>query len=163
MIARLLASTILRKLAPVLAGLAIVGLIAWGISGIYERGFEAGKAEAVVAIAAARLQAEIARTEALRERNAALEKLTTTERAMRALEQDAARRIAEAQQHGSVQVQTVERVIRENPDFASIRRPADLQRVRDEQLAAIAAAAARTPTTAELSGASLRALPGARP
>jgi hypothetical protein len=42
--------------------------------------------------------------------------------------------LAESGAHESKSVATVAEVLRVNPEFAAVRRPADLQRVRDEQL-----------------------------
>lgn len=55
-------------------------------------------------------------------------------------EAGAARRIAEARQAAQRHTTTVQEVIRDTPEFAAVVRPADLQRVRDDQLDAIAAA-----------------------
>lgn len=144
--------TLLKAIAIAVVVIAFIGLVTWTIGRIYDAGFEAGNAKADRAISEAKLAAEI-------ERNRAQKKLIETERAMRALEQDAARRIADARSDGEVQVRTVEKVIRENPDFANIRRPADLQRVRDDQLAAIRRAAERAAATAKLPSAGVSSVP----
>lgn len=72
------------------------------------------------------------------------------------VEADASRRIADARQSAQRHAVAVKELIRETTEFAAVVRPADLQRVRDEQLDAIAAAAART---ADLSG---RGVPAVR-
>lgn len=143
---------ILKLAAVAVIVLGIIATVAWAINRIYQQGYEAGNAKADATITAAKLRAEI-------ERNEAQAKLIATERAMRALEQDAAKRIADARSEGEVQVKTVERVIRENPDFAVIKRPADLQRVRDDQLAAIRAAAERSTAATQLPATGLHGLP----
>lgn len=144
----------LKRLLPV--GLALIGIAALliAIRQTYQAGFDAGKAEAEIMIAAAREQGAL-------DLVAAHRKLLEVEASMQVLEREYAERLAEARAQREIQVRTVERVIRENPDFAAIERPADLQRVRDEQLAAIATAAAAggATTAAQLPGASLPALP----
>jgi hypothetical protein len=123
------------------AGAILAGL-AWSHWAAYDLGgkdMEREKAQAM-------LQAALDRAEAL-------ERLADANGRMLAIETDAAARIAAAQRSGAARVQTVERVIRENPDFAAVVRPADLERVRDDALADIAAAADRS---ADLSAESLR-------
>jgi len=138
--------------AAALAMLISIGL-PYGMVRTYRAGFEAGKSEAVVMIGAARLQASMDLAKAQR-------KLIETEQSMRTLEQEYAERLEQARAEREIQVRTVQRVIRENPDFAAIERPADLERVRDEQLSAIAAAAAGGSATAtELPGPGIRPMP----
>lgn len=50
--------------------------------------------------------------------------------------------IADSHERERVVVRTVTEVLRENPDFAAVRRPAELDRVRQSQLQAIADATA---------------------
>lgn len=152
----LLATRKAKLIAGAVAMLVVCALVAYTVTRIYRAGFTAGQMEAVVQIASARLQAQQEQAEIQR-------KLIETEHAMRGLEQQAASLIEKLRRAGEVQVRTVERVIRENPDFAAVQRPAELDRVRQQQLAAIAAAAARgANTTTELPGAGLPALPRSR-
>lgn len=137
----------LRQWLGVAAGLAVVGALAWSHAWAYGAGKESMQREKDAAI----LQAAVDRAEAL-------EKVVATNGRMLEIERDAADRIAKAQARTVTQVKTVERVIHENPEFAAVVRPADLQRVRDDDLAAIQAAADRS---AELSAASLRGVRGA--
>jgi hypothetical protein len=126
---------------------AVLALAAWTHWQAYSAGRDAADDERQAAI-----------LEAAEKRAEALEKLAAANGRMLEIERDAADRIAKAQARTVTQVKTVERVIRENPDFAAVVRPADLQRVRDDDLAAIAEAARRS---AELSEASLRGVRGA--
>ena len=75
-------------------------------------------------------------------------------RAVRA-EADAEQRIAAARRAAQRHTITAQEVIRDTPEFAAVVRPADLQRVRDDQLDAIAAAAARA---ADLSASGIPAV-----
>lgn len=49
--------------------------------------------------------------------------------------------LADSRAHETTATRTVTKVIRENPEFAAVRRPAELQRLRDEQLERIRRAA----------------------
>lgn len=49
--------------------------------------------------------------------------------------------LADSRAHESQSTRTVTRIIRENPDYAVVRRPVELQRVRRDQLERIARAA----------------------
>jgi hypothetical protein len=129
------------------AGLAVAGLLAWS----HWKAYSMGGADMLAEKTQAMLEAAVKRSEAL-------EKLAAANGRMLEIERDAAERIAKAQARTVTQVKTVERVIRENPEFAAVVRPPDLQRVRDDDLAAIAEAARRS---AELSAASLRGVRGA--
>lgn len=131
------------------AGLAVAAALAWS----HWKAYSMGEADMQAEKAQAMLQAAVDRAEAL-------ENVVATNGRMLEIERDAADRIAKAQQRGAAQVKTVERVIRENPDFAAVARPADLQRVRDDDLAAIQAAADRS---AKLSAAGVRGVPGPDP
>lgn len=131
------------------AGLAVAGLLAWSHWKAYSMGGADMRAEKSQAMQQAAV-----------DRASALEKLAEANGRMLEIERDAADRIAKAQARTVTQVKTVERVIRENPDFAAVVRPTDLQRVRDDDLAAIAEAARRS---AELSAASLRGVRGPDP
>lgn len=125
---------------------------AYTVVRIYRAGYDAGQAEGAVQIAAARLQAQEEQARIQRQ-------LIETERNMRALEQEAADLLARVNATGTARVRTVERVIRENPSFAAIARPVELDRVRDQQLADIAAAAARgTDAAAKLPGSGIQTL-----
>lgn len=130
-------------------GLALIAAVLFVAWRIYSAGFEAGKAEAAVTLAAARLEAEM-------ERSRAMQRLHETERAMREIEQRYTASIEQARQQGRQQSETVRNVIHEHPAFADTRRPADLHRLREQQLRDLAAAAQRS---AELSGAGLRTVP----
>jgi hypothetical protein len=104
------------------------------LNAAYDRGLAAGRSEYREMV----LQAQDLASQAqVREQEALIEH----ERQMRVIEQEAARQLQEVQTNSLVQVRTVERVIRENPEFAAVVRPADLERVRNEQLAAIVSAA----------------------
>lgn len=130
---------------------ALAGSLALGAWWIYDNGFEAGQARADARLVAARLQAE-------QERADALARLTQANADMVKLQADTTRRIAEIEKRTPVRVRTVERVIRENPDFASVVRPDDLARLRDEQTAELVDAAGRG---SDLSRRILSGLPGA--
>ena len=54
---------------------------------------------------------------------------------------DLSDRLEQSRESERTSVRTVTRIIRENPDFAAVRRPAELERLRRDQLAAIARAA----------------------
>jgi len=47
-----------------------------------------------------------------------------------------------AKAHTTVVVKTVEKIVHENPDFAAVRRPAELERLRLEQITRLRALAA---------------------
>lgn len=125
---------------------AVLALAAWTHWQAYSAGRHAADQERDAAI----LAAEQARADAL-------VKLADANGRMLRIERDASQRIAAAEQRGAAQARTVERVIRENPDFAAVVRPADLQRVRDDDMAAIEDAARRS---ADLSAASVRGVRG---
>lgn len=129
------------------AGLAVAAALTWS----HWKAYSMGEADMQAEKTQAMLEAAVKRSEAL-------EKLAAANGRMLEIERDAAERIAKAQARTVTQVKTVERVIHENPEFAAVVRPADLQRVRDDDLAAIAEAARRS---AELSEASLRGVRGA--
>lgn len=120
----------------------LIALAAWTHWQAYSAGRRATDKEREAAV----LQAAVARADAL-------ERLAEANGRMVQIEKDAAERIAAAQRRAITQVHTVERIVRENPDFAAVARPADLQRVRDADLAAIAEAAGRS---AELSANGVR-------
>ncbi len=130
---------------------ALAAALAVGAWWIYDNGFEAGQARADARLVAAKLQAEQERADALARLNAA-------NAAMVKLQADTARRIAEIEKRTPARVRTVERVVRENPDFAAVVRPGDLARLRDDQTAELVEAAGRS---ADLSRRSLPGLPGA--
>lgn len=148
----------IRKYQVAIAGaIAVIGLI-WAaytaINHTYDKGFTAGVSKADKLIAEARAEAERIRAQAQ-------QRIILLERDMRALEQQTAQRIAEAQRSGEIQIKTVERIVHENPDFADIRRPDELKRVRDEQLNAIRAAAERAAAAAKLPDSGTPAVPAA--
>lgn len=132
----------LRIAAGIGAALALLAALAWS----HHKAYTFGAADGTLTVREAQLESEQARGKAL-------EKLADANARMLQIQAEADARVAEAQRRGRAQVQTVERVIRENPDFAAAVRPADLDRVRVDDLAEIAAAARRS---ADLSSESLR-------
>ena len=119
--------------AKIVGALAFVGAVAIGA---YRTGHRHATDAAQAELSAMRIaQAEAAADHAARVAEANV-------RAVQA-EAGAARRIAEARQAAQRHTTTVQEVIRDTPEFAAVVRPADLQRVRDDQLDAIAAAASR--------------------
>lgn len=150
-----IAGQLVRRFAPLLLLLAGILLALYVTRRIYAAGFDAGTAQGQLLVADARLEAAI---EAARLQKRIIE----SDRAMRELEQHTADALAIVASTGEVQVVTVERVIHENPEFAAVVRPAGIDRVRQQQLDAIAQAAARgSAAAAELPGAGLRAMRGA--
>lgn len=150
-----IATTKAKLIAAVVVLLAVSIALPYGMARTYRAGFEAGRADAVAMIAAAR-------TQAAEDLATAHRKLLEVEQGMRDLEQEYAARLEQARAQREIQVRTVERVIRENPDFAATVRPVELDRVRDQQLADIAAAAAAGSTAAaELSDSGIPAVPAA--
>jgi hypothetical protein len=135
------------------AGFAVAAGLAVAAWWVYTEGYEAGRAEADANLVNARLIAE-------QERNEALSRLADAQADLMRIEADAAKRIAEAQRKAVTRTQTVERVTREEPSFAAVVRPADIDRVRDEQLAELVEAAGRS---ADLSSRGFRGLRTARP
>jgi hypothetical protein len=120
-----------------LAGwVAIAVSIAFAAWWVYTAGYDAGRAAANENLMTARLIAE-------QERNEALSRLADAQVEITRVQADAAKRIAAAQRKAVTHTKTVERVVREEPEFAAIVRPADLDRVRDEQLAELEQAADR--------------------
>jgi hypothetical protein len=93
------------------------------------------------------------RAEAEAARSEALTRVAAADRRAAEVEAEAAQRIAAAGRRSRENVKTVERVSRENPAFASTLRPVDLQRLRDDDIAELEAAARRS---ADLSAESLR-------
>lgn len=131
-----------------LAALGLAGVLAlvWGIFSI-GRDLGAARSEA-------RLQASV--IEAERQRAATLERVIAAERQVAQAERQAREEVAAIAARAVAGLDTVRRVIRENPEFAATRRPADLERVRDDELARIADAAREA---AELSSAVLPRVP----
>lgn len=76
---------------------------------------------------------------------AALDRATAIAAHLRALGQHLQQAMATSHERERIVVKTVTEVIRENPDFAAVRRPPELDRVRQAQLQAIADA-----TTADM-------------
>lgn len=129
------------------AGLALAAGLAW----THWQAYDAG-------VASMQAEKDKAERDALEQRLKDLQKLTAANERIRTIESQSAKAIAAAQARGTAQAQIVERVIRENPDFAAVARPDDLQRVRDDALADIEAAANRS---AELSGLIVPSVRGA--
>jgi hypothetical protein len=127
------------RLALALAGVLFAGL---ALVGAWAKGYAVGKRSADAAVAEARLAVEQARSDALA-------RLAASEQRAARIQADAAARIAAARAAGTASTTTVREVIHAYPEFGGLRRPADLERVRDAQLDAIAAAARRS---ADLSG-----------
>lgn len=125
--------------------LFIVAGFGLALAGAGAKGYAIGKRTADAELTAVRLEAETSRADALA-------RLAAAERRAARLQADAAARIEAARKDGAASSTTIREVIHANPDFGGLRRPAGLDRVRDDQLAAIAAAARRS---ADLSGRSL--------
>ncbi len=133
------------------AVLALVfGLLVLGAWWAYSAGYDAGRAKSDAILTAAKLQAETERADALA-------KLAQVNAQAVKAQAEADRRIAQAQSKTATRLQTVERVIREEPSFSAVVRPDHLGRLRDEQLAELVEAANR--------GANMRAggVPTVRP
>lgn len=107
--------------------------------------------------AAIRSEYQAAQLEAQRARADYQARLAQTNAAIMKLGIDAARRITENENRTPARVQIVERVSRENPDFAATVRPADLAGVRSQQISELIEAANRG---ADLSGRSVSSLQG---
>jgi endonuclease/exonuclease/phosphatase (EEP) superfamily protein YafD len=142
-----------RAIFGLSVGIFAAALLAWAGWGLYRAGYSAGRAAADATLMAARNQAQ-------RERNEALATVITLNAEMLAVQADAGKRIAKAERDAAARVVTIERVVRENPDFSAVVRPGDAARVRDDQHRELADAAARS---AELSARSLHGVraPGA--
>jgi hypothetical protein len=138
---------------PPRLALALVGVLCLGITlvGTWSNGYAVGKRSADAALAEVQLAAEQARSDALA-------RLAAAEQRAARIQADAAARIDAARKAGAASSTTIREVIHAHPEFGGLRRPAELDRVRDEQLAAIAAAASRS---AELSGRSIPRVPAA--
>ena len=119
--------------AKIIGAIVLVGSVAIGA-------YRTGHRHATDAAHAERSAMRIAQAEAAADH--AARGAEANARAAQA-EAGAARRIAEARQAAQRHTTTVQEVIRDTPEFAAVVRPADLQRVRDDQLDAIAAAASR--------------------
>jgi hypothetical protein len=141
------AGGLLRRLAPQLLFPVVAAVL---LVGTHWKAYRAGAAMREAEHAA---ELDRIRLEAEEERVDALQRLNQAERQVAQMQAEAENRIAAAQKRATENRKTVERVARENPGFSSTVRPADLQRLRDDDLAAIEAAAGRS---ADLSGASLR-------
>jgi hypothetical protein len=139
--------------AAALALAAAVGVVGWSYRATYSAGFDSGKAAGDAILQTAYRKAEGERADALRA-------LSLANARAAAIESDASRRIAEVEKNAIARSQTVKESNRANPSFASLRRPADVERVRDDQLAELERAARRS---ADLSATSLRGLPGPGP
>jgi hypothetical protein len=118
--------------------LAAISFIVWGVKSIRQEGFEAGMAKK-----GEELQTLIAASE--KSRADALERLIALDREIATMQAEANRKEAEAEARGRASVAKTKEVIRANPKFAAVVRPAALGSVRDEQLSDIAAEAAAAP------------------
>lgn len=126
-------------------------VVAVGLHRVYRAGYDAADALAQRTIAEWRAQAEKARADEAERVSAA------NARAAR-IEASTNRRIAEAVRQASERARTLERTIRDHPDFAAVVRPSELERVRADDFTAIDDAASRS---ADLSASILRGLPAA--
>lgn len=131
-------------------GLAGLLALAWGVFSI-GRDLGSSRVEA-------RLQQAVA--EAERQRAATLERALMAERQVAEHERQARAEVAAIAARLADNLDTVRRVIRENPEFAATRRPAALERLRDDELARLAAAAREA---ADLSDRILPGVPGPDP
>lgn len=124
MYARLMSATLGPLLPWLIAGwlLSLAGVGAWG----YHKGGDAAEARHAIAQASAYGKA-VDRVLALGQKFAVIGARLA----------DA---LADSAADETVRVRTVREVIRENPEFAAIRRPDDLQRLRVERLERIARA-----------------------
>jgi hypothetical protein len=137
-----------------LPGLILAAVIAVAGNSAYRKGYEARDTIARLEIAEIQHLAEL-------HRSALLDNLNRTMTELSTIQADAEARVRVAETEGRVIVRTVERLIHESPpDFTDTRRPAQLQRMRDQQLAALAAAAAAAPA-AKLPRSSAHALSSA--
>jgi hypothetical protein len=127
----------------------VVLALGMGAVGTYSKGYQAGKSSADARLAAIELEAAQSRAQAL-------ERVLDAQSHAERIERAATARVASARAAAATATTTIVEVIRENPQFADLRRPADLDRVRDAQLDAIAAAAHRAP---ELPGDRLSSVP----
>lgn len=138
----------IKLLAGAVGVVALLAAFAGWTWAVQSWGYDRGIAKGEAAIAAANLSAQTARADAEKARADFAERVLV-------IEQDASRRIEEARAKTPARIATVGKSLNENPAFAAMVRPADLQRVRDEQLAELAAAAGRS---ADLSAAGLAAV-----
>lgn len=115
--------------AKVLGGLLVLALLALPVT--YQVGRHDGKVAEEKREAAAASGAFIAAVQNVAKAGAEIARIGE---ALAVVVQESAQRETQA-------VRTVTKVIRENPDYAAVRRPADLERLRREQLEAVARAA----------------------
>ena len=132
----------LRPWAAFFLLIAVAGLIGYLCHGA----FELGQAEAQARLSDAIAAYETARADAVA-------KVADAEKHVAAIEADAVRKMALASARAAGATKIVERVVHDTPQFSHVVRPADLRRVRSDELAAIAAAADRS---AELSALLVR-------
>lgn len=117
---------------------ALAGLLLFTHLKAYDVGQQAGASASAL---------ELKRAEAASERRRAelLERIVAASNRIHDLELEASARDRVNAEKAKQRVAAVEKATHANPDFSAARRPADLDRLRDDQLADIAAAAARAP------------------
>lgn len=144
------------KIIGLFVALALVAFALGTVtSKVYHAGYDSGIAEGNLAVAAAQNQG-------LQEYARMQRALIDTQATVDDLERQVQARLTQATTTGEIHVKTVERIIHDHPDFAAIARPADLDSVRQQDLADIAAAAARGESAAaKLPGGGIRTVPAA--
>lgn len=109
----------------------LVGLGWYAHHAVYEEGVVAGSAK---------VQKQWDDATQLAKKNADKQK-AQADKAIKPLDDKAQPQIQQSQERVVTVVKTVTKVIHDNPTFAAVNRPADLDRVRQDQLKAVAAAA----------------------
>ncbi len=121
---------------------------------IYQAGFDDGKMAGDLAIADAN-------NKGFQDYVILSQKLITVEGKTKALEAQLSGKLQTVETTGQARVVTVEKIIHDHPDFASIARPDDLYQLRQQSLADIAADTAKgKAAAAKLSRPGLQALRG---
>lgn len=131
---------------------ALAGLTTYFHHKVYTAGYDDGTMQGRIMVADAQNQGlqEYVKLQTI---------LTKTEAVTRDMELQIEHRLQNVNATGRTQVVTVEKIIHDNPAFASIARPADLDQLRTTQLAAIATdTAAGQAAAAKLPRASLRTM-----
>lgn len=133
----MLAGSILVRLAPYAIAVALASAAIGGF-GVYayRSGFERAEIEYEAKLADLRARAES-------ERSALLTRALDAERELREVEAQTERRIAAARAAGRAAAKQTREIVLANPYFGGLRRPPELDRLRDDQLAALDAAARR--------------------
>lgn len=138
-------------------GVALIGAVLgvwYALAQTYVNAFEAGEKSGKAEI---QLKLDAAETEAMMARKDYEGRIAIADAAMKYQSDEAARLIAEANARAITTTAIVKGVIRANPKFAIIERPADLQRVRVDAFAELEAAANRG---AKLSSPRVSGVPG---